>query len=177
MDKQSRIAAGVVACMMVCLAVGSLESAARYSQTESADDKGAAVTTHATGTFDVKLAPVPFDDKPGDAGLGRMLIDKQFHGDLEATSRGQMLSAGTGGKGSSGGYVALERVTGKLNGREGSFVLQQSGTMTRGTPQMSITVVPDSGTGQLVGLAGTMMIKIDNGKHSYDFEYTLAKTP
>lgn len=140
-------------------------------------EKEKAVTTHATGTFDVKLTPVPFDDKPGDAGLGRMLSDKQFHGDLEGTSRGQMLSAGTGAKGSSGGYVALERVTGKLNGREGSFVLQHSGTMTRGTPQLTITVVPDSGTGQLVGLAGTFTIKIDNGKHSYDFEYTLAETP
>jgi len=140
-------------------------------------EKEKAVTTHATGTFDVKLTPMPFDDKPGDAGLGRMLIDKQFHGDLEGTSRGQMLSAGTGAKGSSGGYVGMERVSGKLNGREGSFVLQHSGTMTRGTPQLSVTVVPDSGTGQLVGLAGTMTIKIDNGKHSYDFEYTLAETP
>jgi hypothetical protein len=140
-------------------------------------EKESVLMTHATGTFDVKLTPVPFDDKPGDAALGRMLLDKQFHGDLEGTSRGQMLSAGTGAKGSSGGYVAIERVTGKLNGREGSFVLQQSGTMTRGTPQLSITVVPDSGTGQLVGLAGMMTIKIDNGKHSYDFEYTLAETP
>ncbi len=168
MDKRTRIAAGAVACVLVCLVSSSLKSA---------DHKGAVVTTHATGTFDVKLTPVPFDDKPGDVGLGRMTIDKQFHGDLEATSRGQMLSAGTGAKGSSGGYVAIERVTGKLNGREGSFVLQHSGTMTRGTPQLSITVVPDSGTGQLVGLAGTFTIKIDNGKHFYDFEYTLAEQP
>jgi hypothetical protein len=177
MDKRSRIAAGGIACILLCLAIGSVKSAESYSQTPSAPQKEAAVTTHATGTFDVKLTPVPFDDKPGDAGLGRMLSDKQFHGDLEGTSRGQMLSAGTGGKGSSGGYVAIERVTGKLNGREGSFVLQHSGTMTRGTPQLSVTVVPDSGTGQLVGLAGTMTIKIDNGKHSYDFEYTLAEKP
>jgi hypothetical protein len=177
MDKRTRIAAGGIACVLVCLAAGSLKSARLYSQIASATQKGAAVTTHATGTFDVKLTPMPFDDKPGDAGLGRMLIDKQFHGDLEGTSRGQMLSAGTGAKGSSGGYVGMERVSGKLNGREGSFVLQHSGTMTRGTPQLSVTVVPDSGTGQLVGLAGTMTIKIDNGKHSYDFEYTLAETP
>lgn len=177
MDKRTRIAAGAVACVLICLAAGSFKNAELFSQAQSADHKGAAVTTHATGTFDVKLTPVPFDDKPGDAGLGRMTIDKQFHGDLEGTSRGQMLSAGTGAKGSSGGYVAIERVTGKLNGREGSFVLQHSGTMTRGTPQMTVTVVPDSGTGQLVGLAGTFTIKIDNGKHFYDFEYTLAEQP
>jgi hypothetical protein len=158
-----------------CSRPGSAYS--EYKLVPTRIEKESVLMTHATGAFDVKLTPVPFDDKPGDAGIGRMLIDKQFHGDLEATSRGQMLSAGTGGKGSSGGYVALERVTGKLNGREGSFVLQHSATMTRGTPQLSITVVPDSGTGQLVGLAGTFTIKIDTGKHSYDFEYTLAETP
>jgi hypothetical protein len=177
MDKRSKVAVDAIACILLCLAIGSLKSARSHSQISSATQKGAGVTTHATGTFDVKLTPVPFDDKAADATLGRMLIDKQFHGDLEATSRGQMLSAGTGGKGSSGGYVAIERVSGKLNGREGTFVLQHNGTMTRGTPQLSITVVPDSGTGQLEGLAGTMTIKIDNGKHSYDFEYTLAEKP
>jgi hypothetical protein len=102
-----------------------------------------------------------------------MTIDKQFHGDLEATSKGQMLAAGSGGKGSSGGYVALEKVTGTLHGRSGAFVLQHSGTMTRGTPQLTITVVPDSGTDQLAGLAGKMNIIIADGKHSYEFDYTL----
>jgi hypothetical protein len=105
-----------------------------------------------------------------------MSIDKQFHGDLEGTSKGQMLSAMGSVKGSAG-YVALERITGTLKGRSGSFVLQHSGTMTRGAPQLSVTVVPDSGTGQLVGLAGALTIKIDNGKHSYDFDYTLPETP
>lgn len=129
------------------------------------------MTSHASGTFDVKLTPQAAED--GDAGLGRMSIEKQFHGDLEGTSRGFMLaSAATVVKGS-GGYVAMERVTGTLKGRTGSFVLQHSGTMTRGTPQLSVTVVPDSGTGALEGLTGTMNIKIDGGKHSYDFEYTL----
>jgi hypothetical protein len=104
-----------------------------------------------------------------------MSIDKQFHGDLEATSKGQMLSAVTAVKGSAG-YVAIERVSGTLHGRSGTFVLQHSGTMTRGAPQQSVTVVPDSGTGQLVGLAGKMTINITDGKHSYEFEYSLAET-
>jgi hypothetical protein len=102
-----------------------------------------------------------------------MSIDKQFHGDLEATSKGQMLAAVTSVKGSAG-YVAIEQVTGSLRGRSGTFVLQHSGTMTRGTPQQIVSVVPDSGTGELVGLTGTMTITIADGKHSYDFEYTLA---
>ncbi len=130
---------------------------------------------HATGTFEVKLNPASHD-KSEDTTLGRMTIDKQFHGDLEGTSKGEMLSAGTSVKGSAG-YVAIERVSGTLNGRRGTFVLQHSGTMTRGAPQLTITVVPDSGTGQLVGLAGKMGITIADGKHSYDFEYTLAETP
>jgi hypothetical protein len=103
-----------------------------------------------------------------------MSIDKQFHGDLEATSKGMMLSAGTAVKGSAG-YVAIERVSGALHGRSGAFVLQHSGTMTRGAPQLTISVVPDSGTEGLVGLAGKMAITIADGKHSYDFEYTLAE--
>jgi hypothetical protein len=105
-----------------------------------------------------------------------MPIEKQFSGDLEATSKGEMLTAGTSVKGSAG-YVAIEKVSGALHGRSGTFVLQHSGTMTRGAPQLTITVVPDSGTGELVGLAGKMVINIVNGKHSYDFEYTLAETP
>ncbi len=88
-----------------------------------------------------------------------------------------MLAAGTGAKGSSGGYVALEIVTGSLKGRTGTFVLQHSATMNRGIPHLSVTVVPDSGTGQLTGLAGTMDIIIADGKHSYDFEYTLPQNP
>lgn len=131
--------------------------------------------TRASGTFEVKLTPQATDDKTENAALGRMSIDKQFHGDLEATSRGEMLAAGTDVKGSAG-YVAMERVSGTLQGRSGTFVLQHSGSMTRGTPQLTVTVVPDSGTGQLVGLAGEMAILIADGKHSYDFEYTIAET-
>ncbi len=131
------------------------------------------VTYYASGTFDVKLSPQTPETNVGDPNIGRLSIDKQFHGDLEATSKGQMLAAGTDIDGSAG-YVALERVVGALHGRNGAFVLQHSGTMTRGAPQLSITVVPDSGTDQLVGLAGTMTINISDGKHAYEFEYTLA---
>jgi hypothetical protein len=130
------------------------------------------VTNRASGTFEVKLKPQATDD----ATLGRMSIDKQFHGDLEATSKGEMLSAGTSVKGSAG-YVAIERVSGTLRGRSGSFVLQHSGTMTRGVPQLSVTVVPDSGAGELAGLTGKMAINIVDGKHFYDFEFTLPEAP
>jgi hypothetical protein len=129
------------------------------------------MTQHAAGTFEVKLTPQPAE-KEGDATLGRMTIDKQFHGDLEGTSKGQMLTAGTEVKDSTG-YVAIERVTGTLRGRKGSFVLQHSGTMTRGTPQLSVTVVPDSGTGELTGISGKLDIQIAAGKHSYTFDYSL----
>jgi hypothetical protein len=104
-----------------------------------------------------------------------MSIDKKFHGDLDGVSKGQMLAAGTVVKGSAG-YVAIELITGTLHGRKGSFVLQHSGTMTRGAPELSVTVVPDSGTDQLVELSGKMMITIVNGKHLYDFDYTLPAT-
>jgi hypothetical protein len=134
------------------------------------------MTTQARGTFEVKLKPMAPPDQAAGSTLGRMSIDKQFHGDLEATSKGEMLSAGTDVKGSAG-YVAIERVTGTLSGRPGSFVLQHSGTMSGGTQQLSITVVPDSGSGQLVGLAGTMGINIVEGKHSYDLDYTLPDAP
>jgi hypothetical protein len=148
-----------------------------YPQTDSsAVHKGEVMTTRANGTFEVKLTPQAQDDKTEDANLGRMLIDKQFHGDLEGTSKGQMLSAMTAVKGSAG-YVAIEKVTGKLHGRSGTFVLQHTGTMNRGVPQLSVTVVPDSGAGELTGLSGKMNIIIADGKHSYEFDYTLADKP
>lgn len=134
------------------------------------------MTTQARGTFDVKLNPLdPYNQTEG-ANLARMSLDKQFHGDLEATSKGEMLSAGTDVKGSAG-YVAMERISGTLRGRNGSFVLQHNATMTRGAPYMNIVVVPDSGTGQLKGLVGKMLIVITESKHSYEFDYTLTDTP
>jgi hypothetical protein len=131
------------------------------------------MTNHASGSFDVTLTPQEPSEAEG-AAIGRLLIDKQFHGDIEATSQGQMLAAGTATAGSAG-YVAIEQATGTLHGRSGSFVLQHSGTMARGEGQLVITVVPDSGTGELVGLAGTMTITIVDGKHLYGFDYTLAE--
>jgi hypothetical protein len=105
-----------------------------------------------------------------------MSIDKQYHGDLEAAGKGQMLTAGSSVRGS-GAYVAIEKVTGTLEGRSGTFVLQHTGTMTQNAPELNIAVVPDSGTGQLAGIAGKMTIIIaTGGKHSYNLEYTLPKT-
>jgi hypothetical protein len=132
------------------------------------------MTQIASGTFEVQLKPQV--DGGEVSSLGRMTIDKQFHGDLEATSRGQMLTAGTAVKGSAG-YVAIEQVSGVLHGRSGTFVLQHSGTMTRGAPQMTISVVPDSGTDQLAGISGTFAIKITDDKHFYSFEYSVVQLP
>ena len=141
------------------------------AQTPSSILKESSMTAHVSGPFDVKVTPS--DDKGDDALLGRLILDKQYHGDLEATAKGQMLTAGTEVKGSAA-YVAIERVTGTLKGHAGSFVLQHSGTMTQGAGQLTIAVVPDSGTGELKGIAGKMTIQIaPDGKHSYSFEYTL----
>ena len=131
------------------------------------------MTARASGTFEVTLTPQAQDEQSGSSTLGRMSIDKKFHDDLEAVSKGQMLTAGTAIK-DSAGYVAMERVAGSLAGRSGSFVLQHSGTVNRGVQRLSITVVPDSGTDQLAGLSGTMTITIVGEKHFYDFDYTLA---
>lgn len=127
----------------------------------------------AGGPFEVTLKPLPMDEGSEALLLGRMSIDKQFHGDLEGTSKGQMLTGGTSIK-NSGAYVAIERVSGTLKGRKGSFTLQHTGVMNRGAPSLVITVVPDSGTDQLEGLKGTMTINIEAGKHLYQLDYTLA---
>jgi hypothetical protein len=164
--KMSRARRHIIAAL--CLSFGL--SGIVYSSV-SVVQKEAVLTAHASGTFEVKVTPEGPADKP-DASLSRMSLDKQFHGDLEATSKGLMLGAGTSVKGSAG-YVAIERVTGKLRGKAGSFTLQHSGTMTRGALQLSVTVVPDSGTGELEGLTGKMTINVANGKHSYEFDYTL----
>ncbi len=126
----------------------------------------------AKGTFVVKLEPLTFEGQPEGTLLGRMSIDKQISGGLVATTKGQMLTGMTQTKGSAG-YVAIERVEGELDGRKGSFVLQHSGSMDRGTPSLSVTVVPDSGTGELVGLSGVFKIIIAEGVHGYEFTYTL----
>jgi predicted flavoprotein YhiN len=130
------------------------------------------MTHRATGTFEVDLKPQPLFHSETSPLLGRMTIDKTFHGDLEATSTGEMLSARTSVE-NSAGYVAIEQVTGTLHGRKGTFVLQHSSTLTRGEQKQSVTVVPDSGTDELEGLSGSMTINISEGKHSYEFEYNL----
>ncbi|WP_029012248.1 DUF3224 domain-containing protein [Niveispirillum irakense] len=127
---------------------------------------------HATGAFEVSMKPDGTPDAADGTTLGMMLLDKRFHGPLDAVGKGRMLTAMTGTEGSAV-YVAVERVTGTLQGRQGSFVLRHVGTMDRGHQHLSISVVPDSGTGDLVGITGEMRIKITNGDHFYDFNYSL----
>jgi hypothetical protein len=129
--------------------------------------------THlAKGTFDVRLASESLSAIAAETQIARLSIDKQFSGDLEGTSNGEMLAARSDIEGSAG-YVAIERVSATLHGRRGTFVLQHSSTMTRGAPRQSISVVPDTGTGELTGLSGTMTIIITDGNHFYEFEYSI----
>ncbi len=133
--------------------------------------KESSMPHHASGSFDVKLAPL-IGEPGSDPVPGRMSIHKQFHGELEATSQGQMLMVGTEVKGSAG-YVAMEKVSGTLQGRQGTFALQHSGTMKRGDAALSCTVVPDSGWGGLAGIDGKLQIDIVDKQHHYTFDYTL----
>ncbi len=128
-------------------------------------------TTTISGTFDVKMTPQSSAVEA--AQIGRFSLDKAYHGDLEATAAGEMIAVMTGEKGSAG-YVAIERVTGTLAGRKGTFALQHSATMDRGTANLTIVVIPDSGTDGLTGISGTMGIRVEaGGKHFYDFTYAL----
>jgi len=142
---------------------------AAHSQTTAKDGP---VSMHAEGTFDVKTAPLQADDAISGTALGRYGLDKQFHGDIEASSKGEMLGAGNPATGTAG-YVAIEQVTGTLHGRTGSFALQHFGTMVDNKFELIVKVVPGSGTGSLIGISGTMTIKIVGGKHSYQMEYSL----
>lgn len=131
------------------------------------------VTHHASGGFAVKMLPQADADEPGAAvPIARFVLDKRYHGALDAVGAGQMLSAMTPVAGSAG-YVAIERVTGTLEGRSGSFVLQHRGEMNRGERSLAITGVPDSGSGELAGIGGRLAIRIEAGQHFYDFDYTL----
>jgi hypothetical protein len=135
-----------------------------------------AMTSHASGTFEVKVTPLPADEKVAGLTVGRMAVDKRLMGDIEGTSKGEMMTAGPNAEGS-GGYVAIEQVDGTLRGRKGTFLLLHQGTMKKNSDfKITIVVVPDSGTGQLAGLTGTMAIVIAGGKHSYEFDYTLPET-
>jgi hypothetical protein len=153
-----------------------LATAHAASPSAEGTPEGSTMATHASGSFDVTMTPQGPEDKAEGSTVGRNSIDKRFFGDLEATSRGQALMGVSDVQGSAG-YVAMERVTGTLKGRRGSFLLQHSGTMSKsGGYQLSVTVVPDSGSGQLVGLSGKLDIKIVDGKHFYNFEYTLPES-
>jgi hypothetical protein len=190
MRNQSQSGAGASAVAILCLGLGlgasvlsARETINLSARTEGHEQPqrelkkgGTVVSQQASGTFDVKVVPQGTPDRVEGSTLARMSIDKQYHGGLEATAKGEMLTAGTDVQGSAG-YVAIERVTGTLDGRTGSFVLQHSGTLTRGAPALNITVVPDSGTGKLVGITGRLTVIIEGGKHSYEFEYTLPPTP
>ncbi|MFJ2994209.1 DUF3224 domain-containing protein [Pandoraea sp. NPDC087047] len=126
----------------------------------------------AKGLFDVQLAPERLSAVAEHTGLGRLSLDKTYHGDLTGTSQGEMLSF-RGSTPGSAGYVAMETVRGTLHGLSGTFVLQHSSTMTRGIPAQSITVVPDSGTEALAGITGNLVIMISNAQHAYEFTYAL----
>ncbi len=173
MKERSRIERYFVITFFLLCSQMHLLAAQPRAQTQPAGKKETMVTGHATGTFEVRVIPQTADAPAQAANISRMSLDKQWRGELTGISTGEMLSLGTGAKGSSGGYVALERFTGELKGRRGSFVLQHTATMSRGVAQLTIFVVPDSGTGQLAGITGKMSITIIDGKHSYDFEYTL----
>jgi hypothetical protein len=160
MNRPIRLAALSLAVLCAPL-VKPAQAQTRPNQQENA------VTTRATGPFDVNMTP-----QETDAPVGRMRLDKTYHGELEATAVGEMLAAMTPVQGSAG-YVAIERVTGTLAGRSGSFMLQHNGLMDRGSPSLTISVIPDSGTDELTGLTGTMNIVIENGQHTYVFDYTL----
>jgi hypothetical protein len=158
--KKQLVAAVVVLAFICC--------AAAQNQTAPTEKP-----MHATGSFDVKISP-PSPADPA-SGASRFSGEKQYHGDLEAGGRADMLASGDPKTGNAG-IVGIEKVSGKLNGRTGSFVLQHSGRMTGGAQEYSVTVVPGSGTDELSGIAGNMKIRIEpGGKHFYDFDYTLPK--
>jgi len=158
----------VVAC---CLSTSFTIHAQDSMKESDHGSQEASMTQHASGEFDVKLDPRP--PAEGEiATIARMALDKQFHGDLDATSQGQMLAFRTPLDGSAG-YVAMEQVSGTLQGRRGTFVLQHSGIMNRGEPSLNLVVVPDSGTDELEGLSGSMEIILEEGKHFYEFDYEL----
>ena len=154
----------------------SVPAGAEAPAATPASKEETAMTHTARGTFEVRLTPLAPAEGEADIGAGRMAIDKTFRGDLEGTSQGQMLAVRTAVQ-DSAGYVAMERVQGELQGRRGSFVFQHSSTMDRGEPRQSVTVLPDSGTGGLEGLSGSMIIEIEEGEHRYSFEYSLPRPP
>jgi hypothetical protein len=174
MQRPSQLLAAALSLAVAAAATGARAAGAAIPTTVSTSRQAPAMTTHlATGSFDVRLAPQSLSGVAAASGLGRQSIDKHFHGALDASSTGEMLAFVSATDGSAG-YVAMETVRGSLDGRRGTFVLQHGATMTRGVPAQSITVVPDSGTDALAGLAGRMFVDIAaDGAHRYRFEFTL----
>lgn len=170
--------AALIAAIFILFGLSSVIHAQGKPRTSKSTKKETLKMINVAGAFDVKTIPQKTDNvQAEDAKLGRMSLDKQFHGDLNAVSKGEMIFAGTEIEGS-GIYVALEKVTGSLGGKTGSFYLHHTGIMVRGTPNLRVSVVPDSGTGELAGLTGTMTIKIEEGgKHFYEFAFTLPGKP
>jgi hypothetical protein len=161
---------------VVILLIAALFGTRADAQTATHKPTSTRTMTHvAKGSFNVQIQPQGEPSAADGVSLGRMSLDKTFEGDFTGTGRGEMLSAMTAVKGSAG-YVAIERVSGSLNGRRGSFVMQHTGTMTRGAPQLAITIVPDSGTGELTGIAGVFKLRQAEGKHFYEIDYTLPAT-
>jgi hypothetical protein len=155
---------------------GSFRVPPALTQVPSIHQTAPSMPVHARGTFEVQITPQPVDAFTDATTLGRMTIDKQFSGDLVGTGKGQMLT-GMGTVKGSAAYSAIERVTGTMAGRQGSFVLQHTGVMAKGEQSLTITIVPDSGTDGFAGISGTLAIIIDGKKHSYDLEYTLPSVP
>jgi hypothetical protein len=159
--------------ILVCACLGlALQAAHPQAPASKTAREDSVLARHAKGTFDVTTTAQAPDEVTGGPAIGRYALDKQFHGDLEAASKGQMLAAGDPAKGAAG-YVAMEHVTGTLHGKRGEFAFQHNGTMDHSGLHLTVTVVPGSGTGELAGITGSMTIIIAAGKHSYDFDYTL----
>jgi hypothetical protein len=158
---------GLRAALIAIAAIRMLATATPADAQTIPNQQDTVVTTRAAGPFEVRMAPLETN-----APIGRMSLDKTYHGDLQGTAIGEMMAA-MGSVEGSAAYSAIEQVTGTLAGRSGTFMLQHTGVMNRGAQSLLITVVPDSGTGELAGLSGTMNIIIEGGKHAYTFDYTL----
>jgi hypothetical protein len=171
-----QLAAVVSLTICVLLATGVTPGVAPVSPTLPPHLTEHTVTTHARGTFEVQITPLVADEYADAATMGRMLIDKQFSGDISGTGKGQMIT-GMGSVKGSAAYSAIERVTGAVSGKRGSFMLQHTGIMHDGTQELTITIVPASGTGELTGIAGTFALTIEGKVHRYDLAYTLPTTP
>jgi len=161
---------------LALLAAGVAPSVAPMSPASTFHLTEPTMTLHARGTFEVQISPLPADDYADAASMGRMQLDKQFSGDITGTGKGQMLT-GMGSVQGSAAYSAIERVSGTVSGKSGNFMLQHTGIMHAGKQELTITIVPASGTDELTGIAGTFVLTIEGKVHRYDLAYTLPSAP